>query len=244
MPPSLPLSCPPRVMEGSQAGRRGPAPEVLRWLQALRPGTAAQRPASYFSLPHPTRVHYVHSLPLDRRGNWVVALDPALVTSPCSSSALVTSREPRDSYRTFLRSDRRCLSQPSSSNPVIFSDWMGVGKGLAPRLGIETSKFQNQKCSCEPFGWARRAVLPEPIPRSPPPPRPGPCPQHKLKAEGKPITKETISEFAWETLKKGQVVPGYGHGAAPGGGGPHPPSPRPKPTFRFTLPPACFESRS
>jgi len=35
--------------------------------------------------------------------------------------------------------------------------------------------------------------------------------QHKLKAEGKPITKETISEFAWETLKKGQVVPGYGH---------------------------------
>jgi len=75
MPPSLPLSCPPRVMEGSQAGRRGPAPEVLRWLQALRPGTAAQRPASYFSLPHPTRVHYVHSLPLDRRGNWVVALD-------------------------------------------------------------------------------------------------------------------------------------------------------------------------
>lgn len=35
--------------------------------------------------------------------------------------------------------------------------------------------------------------------------------QAKFQAEGKPITKETITEFAWETLKSGQVIPGYGH---------------------------------
>jgi citrate synthase len=35
--------------------------------------------------------------------------------------------------------------------------------------------------------------------------------QAKFKAEGKEVTKETIKEFAWETLKSGQVIPGYGH---------------------------------
>lgn len=34
----------------------------------------------------------------------------------------------------------------------------------------------------------------------------------KFDAEGnKPITAETITEFAWETLKAGKVIPGYGH---------------------------------
>ena len=28
---------------------------------------------------------------------------------------------------------------------------------------------------------------------------------------GKPITPETITDFAWETLKAGKVIPGYGH---------------------------------
>ena len=35
--------------------------------------------------------------------------------------------------------------------------------------------------------------------------------QKKFKAEGKPVTKETITEFGWETLNSGQVIPGYGH---------------------------------
>jgi citrate synthase len=33
----------------------------------------------------------------------------------------------------------------------------------------------------------------------------------KFKKEGKPVTKETITEFAWQTLKSGKVIPGYGH---------------------------------
>jgi len=33
----------------------------------------------------------------------------------------------------------------------------------------------------------------------------------KLKSEGKEVTKESITEFAWETLNSGQVIPGYGH---------------------------------
>jgi len=35
--------------------------------------------------------------------------------------------------------------------------------------------------------------------------------QETLKAQGKPVTKESITEFAWETLKAGKVIPGYGH---------------------------------
>jgi citrate synthase len=33
----------------------------------------------------------------------------------------------------------------------------------------------------------------------------------KFEAEGKHVTPETITEFAWETLNSGQVIPGYGH---------------------------------
>jgi len=33
----------------------------------------------------------------------------------------------------------------------------------------------------------------------------------KFKAEGKAVNKDTITEFAWETLKSGKVIPGYGH---------------------------------
>ena len=35
--------------------------------------------------------------------------------------------------------------------------------------------------------------------------------QVKFISEGKAVTKETITEFAWETLKAGKVIPGYGH---------------------------------
>jgi citrate synthase len=35
--------------------------------------------------------------------------------------------------------------------------------------------------------------------------------QAKFKADGKPVTKDTITDFAWETLNSGQVIPGYGH---------------------------------
>jgi hypothetical protein len=35
--------------------------------------------------------------------------------------------------------------------------------------------------------------------------------QATLKEQGKPITPETITDFAWETLKAGKVIPGYGH---------------------------------
>jgi citrate synthase len=35
--------------------------------------------------------------------------------------------------------------------------------------------------------------------------------QTKFIAEGKEVNKETITEFAWETLKAGKVIPGYGH---------------------------------
>ena len=35
--------------------------------------------------------------------------------------------------------------------------------------------------------------------------------QAKFKAEGKEVNKETIKDFAWETLNSGQVIPGYGH---------------------------------
>ena len=33
----------------------------------------------------------------------------------------------------------------------------------------------------------------------------------KFKDEGKEVNKDTITEFAWETLKGGKVIPGYGH---------------------------------
>ena len=33
----------------------------------------------------------------------------------------------------------------------------------------------------------------------------------KFDAQNKPITKETITEFAWETLNAKKVIPGYGH---------------------------------
>jgi len=35
--------------------------------------------------------------------------------------------------------------------------------------------------------------------------------QAKFIAEGKEVNKQTITEFAWETLKSGKVIPGYGH---------------------------------
>eukprot|EP01038_Epipyxis_sp_PR26KG_P010599 gene10599-14239_t len=35
--------------------------------------------------------------------------------------------------------------------------------------------------------------------------------QAKFIAEGKEVNKATITEFAWETLKAGKVIPGYGH---------------------------------
>jgi citrate synthase len=33
----------------------------------------------------------------------------------------------------------------------------------------------------------------------------------KFQAEGKEVNAETITEFAWETLNAGKVIPGYGH---------------------------------
>jgi citrate synthase len=33
----------------------------------------------------------------------------------------------------------------------------------------------------------------------------------ELKAEGKEINKDSITDFAWKTLNSGQVIPGYGH---------------------------------
>lgn len=35
--------------------------------------------------------------------------------------------------------------------------------------------------------------------------------QTKFISEGKEVNKQTITEFAWETLKSGKVIPGYGH---------------------------------
>ena len=35
--------------------------------------------------------------------------------------------------------------------------------------------------------------------------------QDKFKSEGKEVNEETITEFAWDTLNGGQVIPGYGH---------------------------------
>jgi citrate synthase len=35
--------------------------------------------------------------------------------------------------------------------------------------------------------------------------------QKKFETEGKEVNKETITEFAWETLNSGKVIPGYGH---------------------------------
>lgn len=35
--------------------------------------------------------------------------------------------------------------------------------------------------------------------------------QKKFEKEGRPVNKQTITEFAWETLKAGKVIPGYGH---------------------------------
>ena len=33
----------------------------------------------------------------------------------------------------------------------------------------------------------------------------------KFDAEGKEVNEQTITDFAWETLKSGKVIPGYGH---------------------------------
>lgn len=35
--------------------------------------------------------------------------------------------------------------------------------------------------------------------------------QVKFHKEGREVNKKTITEFAWETLKAGKVIPGYGH---------------------------------
>lgn len=35
--------------------------------------------------------------------------------------------------------------------------------------------------------------------------------QKKFKAEGKEVNHKTITDFAWETLNSGKVIPGYGH---------------------------------
>lgn len=35
--------------------------------------------------------------------------------------------------------------------------------------------------------------------------------KNKFDAEGKEVNKDTITEFAWETLNSGKVIPGYGH---------------------------------
>jgi len=35
--------------------------------------------------------------------------------------------------------------------------------------------------------------------------------QKKFQAEGKEVNNQTITDFAWETLKAGKVIPGYGH---------------------------------
>jgi len=35
--------------------------------------------------------------------------------------------------------------------------------------------------------------------------------QQKFEAEGKEVNEETITDFAWETLNSGKVIPGYGH---------------------------------
>lgn len=35
--------------------------------------------------------------------------------------------------------------------------------------------------------------------------------QAKFKSEGKPVNRDTITAFAWETLRAGKVIPGYGH---------------------------------
>ena len=35
--------------------------------------------------------------------------------------------------------------------------------------------------------------------------------QAKFQKEGREVNKKTITEFAWETLKSGKVIPGYGH---------------------------------
>jgi citrate synthase len=35
--------------------------------------------------------------------------------------------------------------------------------------------------------------------------------QKKFEAEGKEVNRSTITDFAWETLKAGKVIPGYGH---------------------------------
>merc|ERR1712157_186588 len=33
----------------------------------------------------------------------------------------------------------------------------------------------------------------------------------RFESEGKEVNEETITEFAWETLNAGKVIPGYGH---------------------------------
>jgi len=35
--------------------------------------------------------------------------------------------------------------------------------------------------------------------------------KNKFNSEGKDVNKDTITEFAWDTLNSGQVIPGYGH---------------------------------
>ena len=36
-----------------------------------------------------------------------------------------------------------------------------------------------------------------------------------IEKEGKEVNAETITEFAWDTLNAGKVIPGYGHAALP-----------------------------
>merc|ERR1712196_86137 len=35
--------------------------------------------------------------------------------------------------------------------------------------------------------------------------------QQKFESEGKEVNEKTITDFAWETLNSGKVIPGYGH---------------------------------
>ena len=35
--------------------------------------------------------------------------------------------------------------------------------------------------------------------------------QATLKAQGKEVSPSAITDFAWDTLKAGKVIPGYGH---------------------------------
>merc|ERR1712167_419631 len=35
--------------------------------------------------------------------------------------------------------------------------------------------------------------------------------QKTLNDQGKPVTPDSITEFSWDTLNSGKVIPGYGH---------------------------------